>query len=135
MFNGEIELEKSEYKELVENGTVGVLFGEPDIKGTFFIGEWRENDKGRFHWHCAWMSGDTKQNHKWSENASQEDILAKVVELTAHLPPYLRDNMRRTRPEDVGQPPIRLVETVLPVDRLPAGPVTLVGDSAHSMVG
>ena len=32
------------------------------------------------------------------------------------------------------QPPIRLLETVLPVDSLPQGQVTLLGDSAHSMV-
>jgi len=134
ILNGEVELTQSEYEPILRLGNNGVLFGEPGLKGAMFIGEWLDVGKALFHWTCAWLDGDPEQNHAWSEMASREELHGKAVQLTVHLPSYLADAVKRTGPAGMQKPPIKLVETVLKVDRLPDGPVTILGDAAHSMV-
>jgi 2-polyprenyl-6-methoxyphenol hydroxylase-like FAD-dependent oxidoreductase len=133
MFNGDILLEEKQYKRILEHANSGVLYGQPGTMGTLLIREWLSDGKLLFHWDLGWSGGDSGSNHSWSEGASREQLYHKAVELTQHLPTYIADPIKRTGPEGMVYPPIKIIETVLPVDELPPGPVTLVGDAAHSM--
>jgi 2-polyprenyl-6-methoxyphenol hydroxylase-like FAD-dependent oxidoreductase len=134
MFNADIKLSKDQYEPVLAKSNNGILFGEPGLKGALLIGEWLADETGLFHWDCAYLGDDSDQNHTWSEQASRDELYDRAVNLTAQLPDYVVDIIKRTGPEGMLKPPVKLVETVLPVDSLPDGPVTLVGDAAHSMV-
>ncbi len=111
-----------------------MLWGEPGLKGAILIGERRTDSRASFHWDLAYLGGDSAANHAWADSASKEELHKRAVELTAHLPAYFADAVKQTGPDGVVKPPIKLIETVLPMDVPPSSPVTLVGDSAHSMV-
>ena len=132
--NGEVVLSKSQFEPLLKDSTCGILYGEPGFKGAILIGERLENGHALFNWTCAWLSRSPENAIVWSQTASKEDLYEKAKELTAHLPSYIKEATERTGPSGMQQPAIKLVETILPEDRLPAGPITLVGDAAHSMV-
>ena len=134
MLNGDVALSKDQWQPLVNKANNGVLFGQPGLKGTMLLGERLPNDRARFHWDCAHLGGDSKANHLWSDRASEKELYEKAVQLTKHLPAYIANVIQLTGAEGMNKPPIKLMETVLPVDKLPMGPVTLVGDAAHSMV-
>lgn len=134
MLNGSVELSKEQWDPILKHGTGGTLFGEPGLKGNFLLGAFLEDDRALINWCLAWTSSDVESDLKWTSTANGDQLFNWAKEISSHLPSYLVDAVNQTGPEGMQRPPIRLLETVLPHDTLPSGPVTLVGDAAHSMV-
>lgn len=134
MLNGGVQLSRAEWEPILQHGSGGVLFGEPGIKGNILLGEYLEGGDALMNWTIAWLSADAENDMAWTRNASRQILFEKAKELFSHLPSYITDAVNKTGPEGMQTPPLRLLETVLPDQVLPSGPVTLVGDAAHSMV-
>ena len=134
ILNGEVVLSKHDFDPILEHATVGILYGEPNFKGTLLLSEWLKDGNALFNWNVAWLSDNLDVDLAWAQTASSDALFGKAKELAAQLPSYIREAIQRTGPSGMAKPPIKLVETVLPTDKLPAGQVTLMGDSAHSMV-
>ena len=134
MLNGSVQLSKAEWEPILTHGSGGLLWGEPGIKGNMLLGEYLEGDSALMNWCIAWLSANTEKDLAWTRNASCEILFDKAKGLFSHLPSYIKDAVNKTGPEGMQTPPLRLLETVLPDQVLPSGPVTLVGDAAHSMV-
>lgn len=132
--NGEVVLTKAEASPIFKMGSAGVFMGEPGLKGAFLLGNYLDNGDARFQWVAAWLSDNIETESAQLQAQSSEALHQKAMELTAHWPSYVVESIKKTGPDGMFNPPIRLKETVLLEDELPAGPVTLLGDSAHSMV-
>lgn len=134
MLNGSVQLSRPEWEPILQHSSGGVLFGEPGLKGNMLLGEYLEGDNTLINWSIAWLSAEPGIDLAWTRNASGKMLFEKAKELYAHLPSYMTYAVNKTGPEGMQTPPLRLLETVLPDQVLPSGPVTLVGDAAHSMV-
>jgi hypothetical protein len=134
MLNGSVQLSRAEWGPILQHGSGGLLFGEPGLKGNILLGEYLEDGNALINWCIAWLSADAEKDMTWTRNASRETLFERAKELFSHLPSYITDAVNKTGPEGMQTPPLRLLETVLPDQVLPSGPVTLVGDAAHSMV-
>lgn len=134
MLNGSVRLSKKEWEPILKEGSGGVLFGEPGLKGNILLGEYLQGGNALINWCIAWLSADAENDLAWTKIATRETLFDKAKGLFAHLPSYITNAVNKTGPKGMQQPPLRLLETVLPNDVLPSGPITLVGDAAHSMV-
>jgi 2-polyprenyl-6-methoxyphenol hydroxylase-like FAD-dependent oxidoreductase len=134
MLNGSVQLSRTEWEPILQHGSGGLLFGEPGLKGNILLGEYLEGGTALINWCIAWLSAEAEKDLAWTKNASRDTLFEKAKELFSHLPSYITDAVNKTGPEGMQTPPLRLLETVLPDQVLPSGPVTLVGDAAHSMV-
>jgi hypothetical protein len=134
MLNGSVQLARTEWEPILQHGSGGLLFGEPGLKGNILLGEYLEAGNALINWSIAWLSAEVEKDMAWTRNASGEILFEKAKELFSHLPSYIADAVNKTGPEGMQKPPLRLLETVLPDQVLPSGPVTLIGDAAHSMV-
>ena len=134
MLNGTVELNQAHWQPILEHGSGGILFGEPGLKGNVLLGEYLEDGRALINWSLAWLSAELEIDLAWTKNASGKLLFEKAQELSSHLPAYIKNAIDKTGPQGMQQPPLRLLETVLPCEELPTGPVTLLGDAAHSMV-
>lgn len=132
--HGNTLLERESYEPLIEKGNTGIVMGQDGLKLTLLLLEYRDDGKALFNWTCSYKSDDPQSEHQWADTASKEALFEKAMRITAHLPQRIVNAVRNTTAAGVHQPPIKLLETLLPDQSLPRGRVTLVGDSAHSMV-
>ena len=133
MLNGNVVLPKEMYDPVLEHSSYGFLAAEPGLKFYLLLEDWLEED-GLFSWNCSWTSDDWQSDHTWSQNASRDSLHQRAKEKIKHFPEYIQRAIELTGPDGMQQPPIRLLETVLPDQELPDALVTLLGDAAHSMV-
>ena len=133
MLNGNVILPKEVYDPVLEHSGCGVLAASPGLKFYLLLEQYLEYG-ARFSWNCSWLGADWQADHVWSRGASREDLLQRALRELQHFPEYVLRAVKMTSPNGMQKPPIRLLETVLPDEGLPNGRVTLVGDSAHSMV-
>lgn len=133
MLNGNVTLPKEMYDPVLEYSGCGVLAASPGLKFYLLLEQYLE-DGALFSWSCSWQGGNWQADHVWSRRASQRELFHKALEELQHFPEYVLRAVKTTKPEGIQKPPIRLLETVLPDEGLPNGRVTLLGDSAHSMV-
>ena len=136
MLHGNVVLAKDLYEPLLSHANTGILIGEPGMKFYIIVIEYLKDDTAQFNWTCAWRDEDPDQDERaWAQSATQEELFGRALELLKNLPPQILEAVKRTGPEGMHQPPIKLTETILPpVSSLPRGFVTLMGDAAHSMV-
>lgn len=131
--HGNTILERQSFEPLVEKGNTGVIVGQEGLKFTLLLLEYLDNGKALFNWTCSYKSKDPQSEHRWADTASKEALFDKAMEIVGHLPERIVKAVHNTTPAGVHQPPIKLLETLLPDQNLPRGRVTLVGDAAHSM--
>lgn len=132
--HGNTLLEKDAYEPLIEKGNTGIVMGQDGLKLTLLLLEYHDDGKALFNWTCSYKSDDPQSEHQWADIASKEALFEKAMKIMGHLPQRIVSAVRNTTAAGVHQPPIKLLETLLPDQNLPRGRVTLVGDSAHSMV-
>jgi 2-polyprenyl-6-methoxyphenol hydroxylase-like FAD-dependent oxidoreductase len=132
--SGNVVLPKHLYGPLLNRGNTGIISGEPGLKFYILVLEYLDDDTALFNWLCALQSEEAEADHEWAREASEESLLKKALMILNHFPSYIVDAVKCTGPTGMHKPPIRLLETILPLQSLPKGRVTLMGDSAHSMV-
>lgn len=133
MLHGNVILPKEVYDPVLEHSGCGVLAASPGLKFYLLLEQYLE-DGARFSWNCSWRGADWQADHVWSQRASQQDLFQRALKELHYFPEYVLRAIKMTGPDGMQVPPIRLLETVLPDEGLLHGRVTLVGDSAHSMV-
>ena len=133
MLNGSVVLSKELYKPVLQHSGYGILGGEAGLKFYLLLEDWLD-EAGLFSWNCSWTSEEWQADHAWSQAASRESLHDRVKGKVKHFPDFIQRAIELTGPEGMQQPPIRLLETVLPDKELPGTLVTLMGDAAHSMV-
>lgn len=133
--HGNITLSKLEYSPIVGTGhTTGVVMADKGLKFYMVLLEYNADGTAVFNWNCSFQSEDSQADYEWTQTATQDSLHDQVLRLIQHFPPFVVDPIKAAGPSCVHQPPVGLFETVLPLGELPQGPVTLIGDSAHSMV-
>ncbi|KAF9879487.1 hypothetical protein CkaCkLH20_03030 [Colletotrichum karsti] len=85
------------------------------------------------HWIDRAAAESTEERPFWTVTASREELMAFAKEKTKIYPDYLRVLVDKVPVESYRQPGIVLQSVELAADQLPAGRITLAGDSAHSM--
>ena len=133
MLNGNVGLPQEIYDPVLEFSGCGVIAAAPGLSFYLLLERYLEKD-ALFSWNCSWQGVDWDADHVWSRYATQEELFQRALVEIRDLPEYILRAVEMTGPSGMQMPPIRLLETVLPEDGLPYGRVTLVGDSAHSMV-
>ncbi|KAK7969544.1 hypothetical protein PG988_008617 [Apiospora saccharicola] len=111
-----------------------VLKGPDGVYYRYFVGLDKVMPDGKsadYYFHLAWHDEDAPKDDHWTHSATAEQIRDFALRATQNLPPQFRCMVERAKLEDIKAPPLRLVTIIL--DSLPAGRVTLLGDSAHAM--
>ena len=135
VFNGDVELNREAHEAILEHSGCGVIASAPDIKFYILLTAYSsDRTTAWFNWNFAWRSHDYKRDEAWSQQASRTEILRKTLSAIQGFPAYIVNAVKQTPLHGIFQPPVKLYETVLPDQDLPVGCVTLLGDSAHSMV-
>ncbi|TKA63947.1 hypothetical protein B0A55_12957 [Friedmanniomyces simplex] len=134
ILHGNVVLAAEEYAPVLEQANTGIIIGEPGLRAYDVLAEYLADGKARWQWAVAWKSEEGDGLHAWSEEATAQELHRKATKWTEHFPDYFRLAVQKTGAEGMQTPPIKLLETVLPVETLFQGPVTLLGDAAHSMV-
>lgn len=120
---------------LLGEGNSGLLIADSDQKANCLAMDFYEDGSSLFCWVLAYKVAAHEREQAWARNASAEELFEKAKERTAHWPDFMKEVVRKTGPEGMHRPPIRLLETLLEHDELPRGRATLLGDAMHSMVG
>ena len=134
MLSANVTLSREEYQPMLDLANTCVIIGSPDTKSYIMLMRYNEDGTATWHWAVAKRREDSDSAHAWTQAASAEELYQEASWQTDGFPAYFKAAVRRTGPKGMHSPPIKLMETVLPVDVLPGGAVTLVGDAVHSMV-
>lgn len=127
-------LTKDVYQPLLEHSSNGPLVAAPNQKVYCLIMEYLDNGLAAFNWNVCWRSANLEEDYARMLAAGPAAQLETVRQRMKGWPPAIIDAIAHTNVADMQWPPVRLLETVLPPYGLPKGRVTLIGDSAHSMV-
>ncbi|KAK3111724.1 hypothetical protein LTR53_012731 [Teratosphaeriaceae sp. CCFEE 6253] len=134
MLSANVTLAKEEYQPMLDRANTCVIVGWPDTKSYIMIMAYNDDGTATWHWAVAKRYEDRATANAWGQTASAEELYQEALRQTDDFPEYFRAAVKLTGAEGMHLPPIKLIETVLPVDVLPDGTVTLLGDAAHSMV-
>ncbi|KAK5684264.1 hypothetical protein LTS10_004128 [Elasticomyces elasticus] len=134
MISANVKLGEEESRVMLEIANTAILIGLPDMKSYIMLMKLHDDGTSTWHWATAKRYEDADSAHAWAQAASAEELYAEALIRTQVSPPYFRAAVEKTGPQGIHTPPIKLMETVLPVNVLPDGCVTLLGDAAHSMV-
>ncbi|KAJ9605987.1 hypothetical protein H2200_009836 [Cladophialophora chaetospira] len=126
-------LTKDLYEPLLEHSSNGPLIAAPNVKAYCLLMEYLEDGRATFNWTVSWRSKDPTE-HAEMVAAGPAAQLGTVKELLKDFPSIMVNAIAQSKASDLQWPPVRLMETVLPLQGLPRGRITLLGDGAHSMV-
>lgn len=85
---------------------------------------------GYYYYILLWVN---KQEKRWTESASKEQLAAFAREKTRGYPDKLRALVDKIPTEGYNTPGFQLQSVELEPEQLPAGRVLLIGDAAHTM--
>lgn len=131
---GNATVDKDLTSRLLGEGTSGLLIADRDQKANCLAMDFHDDGTSLFCWVLAYKVAEYEKEQAWATTATSEELFEKAKERTAHWPDFMKEVVRKTGPEGMHRPPIRLLETLLETDELPKGKVTLLGDAMHSMV-
>lgn len=131
---GNAMVDKNLTTRLLGEGNSGLLVADRDQKANCLAMDFHGDGTSLFCWVLAYKVANYEREQTWAGTASAEELFEKAKERTAHWPDFMKEVVRKTGPEGMHRPPIRLLETLLEADELPRGRVTLLGDAMHSMV-
>ena len=119
-FESQLHLAHSAYVAAAENYHlyVGLAEALPDGTGT------------KYYWFLNFYDVDAENEPHWTATASKQKMYEFALEKTRTLDPRFSEIVRLTGPENIKAPPI--VFRDLPLDEIPAGRITLLGDAVSS---
>lgn len=133
--NGTLTLPREEFESVRRIANSLVLAADPAC--LFNIGTTSVAPDGQtadFYWGVAWNSQQLLEDIEWQRDADAETLLQKAKDLTKNMPSHMTDFISKTAPEGVRIPSVRFNE-YMPPESIPNDcRVTLVGDSAHTMI-
>ncbi|KAK5693238.1 hypothetical protein LTR17_025187 [Elasticomyces elasticus] len=132
MISANVKLGKEESQTMLEIANTAILIGLPDMKSYIMLMKLHEDGTSDWHWATAKRYSDADSGHGWAQAASAGELYAEALERTQHSPAYFRAAVEKTGPQGIHTPPIKLLETVLPVNVLPDGCVPFRGWGANT---
>jgi 2-polyprenyl-6-methoxyphenol hydroxylase-like FAD-dependent oxidoreductase len=131
---GECELPRHLYEPMHTVGTAAIISSSPGVR--YLIGLRSilpDRSSANYYYALCFYSATPEVDSVWAQTASKESLYEKAVEITKDMPPLLKNIIEYTGVENILTPPLKFVEFV-PPEQIPTGRVTLLGDSAHSMI-
>jgi len=131
-----VVLSASESEPVLSKANTATLLGQPRMKSFLMLDEHNDDGTALFNWGMARLFSveEAEAKHAWVQSASAKELHDEAMKWCQDSPEWYKHAVRLSGPEGVYTPPITLRETVVPIDELPDGLVTLLGDAAHSMV-
>lgn len=131
---GECELPRHLYEPMHKVGTAAIISSSPGVR--YLIGLRSilpDRSFANYYYALCFYSESPEIDSVWAQTASKQALYNKALELTKDMPPLLKNIIEYTGVENIMTPPLKFLEFA-PPDQIPPGRVTLLGDSAHSMI-
>ncbi|KAK3676061.1 hypothetical protein LTR78_004253 [Recurvomyces mirabilis] len=135
MLYGSVQLSARDSEPMLSKANTATLLGSPRMKSFLMLDQHNSDGTAMWNWGIARLCSveEAGSKHAWVQGASAEELHAQAMKWCSDSPEWFRHAIELSGPKGVHTPPITLRETVIPVDKLPEGLVTLMGDAAHSM--
>lgn len=131
---GECELPRHLYEPMHTLGSAAIISSSPGVRYLIGLRSIQpDRSSANYYYALCFYSDNPKVDSAWAQTASKEELYQRALEITKDMPPLLKNIIEYTGVENILTPPLRFLEFA-PPEQIPAGRVTLLGDSAHSMI-
>lgn len=131
---GECELPRHLYEPMHTLGSAAIISSSPGVRYLIGLRSIKPDRSSANYYYALCFHSDTPEvDSVWAQTASKAELYQKAIEITKDMPPILKNIIEYTGVENILTPPLKFLEFT-PPGQLPNGRVTLLGDSAHSMI-
>ncbi|KAK5048000.1 hypothetical protein LTR84_006190 [Exophiala bonariae] len=131
---GECELPRNLYEPIHALGSAAIISSSPGVRYLIGLRTIKpDRSSANYYYALCFYSETPEVDSVWAQTASKAELYEKAVEITKDMPPILKNIIKYTGVENILTPPLKFLEFT-PPGQIPNGRVTLLGDSAHSMI-
>jgi len=117
-----------------EVGTAAIIATSPGVRYLIGLRSIQpDRSFANYYYALCFYSKNPEVDSVWAQTASKQELYDKAVKITKDMPSLLKNIIEYTGVDNIMTLPIKFLEFA-PPEQIPTGRVTLLGDSAHSMI-